>query len=81
MSRIFKSGQLVTLIDWCNTPVELCSESNPRANINSRVIGRLSPHGVAIIIFVGRSDSSSVYLLGSDGGGWAESAFLKAITN
>jgi len=79
MSGSFKPGQLVAPISWCTVPIDLCSESNPRSSIKSRVIGRLMPGGVALIIALGRSDGSSVYLWGSNGGGWAESAFLRVV--
>ena len=79
MSGIFKPGQLVTPIDWCSVPIDLCSESNPRASASSRIIGKLMPGGVALIIALGRSDGTTVYLWGSNGRGWAESAFLRAL--
>lgn len=79
MSGIFKPGQLVAPVSWCTITIQLCSEANPWPRIASRITGGLEPGGVALVIAIGRSDMTSVYIWGSGGGGWAEGAFLRVV--
>lgn len=46
---------------------------------NVLAIGRLRAHDVAVVIAVGRSDGSQVYVLGPRGGGWTEGALLRIL--
>jgi hypothetical protein len=82
MSGIFRPGQLVTSVDWCDDPLELYAESRDVGNMSAgtvRIIGRLFPHDVALVICVARADRSAVYLLGSHGNGWVPSGLLTIV--
>ncbi len=79
MSDRFKPGQLVTPMDWCDEPLELYAE--PRAAyggpVNIRVIGKLYPHDVALVVYV--DSRLTLYLVGSHGNGWTPSGFIQVV--
>jgi hypothetical protein len=81
-SRLFKVGQLVSPAEWNEEPIDLYNRAGGATSIQEtddlRIIGQLAPKGVAVVISLERG-SGCVYVLGSNGGGWAFSALLNIL--
>jgi hypothetical protein len=78
MAGIFKAGQLVTIDERTNSAPITELYSVPGGADDVRVIGRLSPKDVALVI-ASWHGGTSIYVIGPSGGGWTFGALLKVV--
>jgi hypothetical protein len=80
VSGVFKAGQLVAPVTWTEDGCDLFSVPGGARPIVGRelprIIGRLEPHDIGLVIAIERADGGAVYVIGPHGGGWAFGAFL-----
>lgn len=81
MRSSFSPGQLVTAKAWLDDDIELYDRppGSKTASSNARIIGRLVPADVAVVVALGRADGSKLYVLGPRGGGWTFGAYLQLV--
>lgn len=86
MAGIFRSGQLVQLVDWYglnaelrNVPYVWSAQDMSDTPLPERTIGILKPGDVAIIVAVGATDGRTIYVLGPNGGGWISGGLLDIV--
>jgi len=69
----FEPGQLVSLRPWCTEVVPLYR----RHSDDGPSTGELRPDDVAVVLGLGRSDGSAVYVMAGAGMGWTFGALLR----
>ena len=82
VSGLFKAGQMVSPVDWTDEPIDLFNLPGGTSSVGSetvKVVGKLQPRDVALVVSIERADGSNVYVIGPHGGGWAFGAFLKVV--
>lgn len=75
---IFKPGQLVRFNEDYGDGASLYNVPGG-FDKNALATSMILRRDVAVVIAVGRSDGSQVYVLGPHGGGWTFGAFLKIL--
>lgn len=81
MAAGLRPGQLVTTPSWFDDDIELYASMPGSADTsNLRVVGRIVPHDVALVLALGRKDGSKIYVLGPRGSGWTFGAFFNTVT-
>jgi hypothetical protein len=81
VSGIFRPGQLVCHAGLEDDNIDLYSSPWSGDLGKARIIGHMKLHDVALVIAIAKTDGSMVYVLGSNGGGWAFGAFLRIVVD